>query len=75
MEEKNSRGQFLRTGGLILLQNASDMVLSLHEGAEGRTGKLVHKDRTGIGSEVWQVDWTGSQPSPQWMFQRPYLRY
>jgi hypothetical protein len=75
-EEKGTRGQFVRTGALIMLQNAaSDMILSLHEGADGRAGKLVHKDRTGTGGEVWQIDWIASQPYPQWVSQRPYLRY
>jgi hypothetical protein len=66
----------VRTGALVILQNAaSDMILSLYEGAEGRSGKLVHKDRTGTGGEVWQIDWVASQPYPQWVNQRPYLRY
>lgn len=76
LEEKSTRGQFVRTGALIMLQNtASDMILSLYEGAEGRSGKLIHKDRTGTGGEVWQIDWTAGQPYPQWTTQRPYLRY
>jgi hypothetical protein len=73
IEEKNSRGQFARTGDLIMLLSGSDMLLSLSDGLNGRNVKLVHKDRVGVGGEVWQMDWMGGQPAPQWMQRRPYL--
>mmetsp|Transcript_6119 Transcript_6119/g.9233 ORF Transcript_6119/g.9233 Transcript_6119/m.9233 type:complete len:1075 (-) Transcript_6119:183-3407(-) len=72
-EEKQTRGMYVRTGDLLLLQNGSDMLLTLSEGVDGRAAKLVHKDRSGLGGEVWQIDWCGCQPTPQWMKQRPYL--
>jgi hypothetical protein len=74
LEEKGSRGRFVRTGDQIILMNSSDLVISLAEGVGGRTATLVHKDRAAIGSEVWQVEWSGSQPVPQWLTRRPYLR-
>ena len=73
VEAKQSRGQFARTGDLIMLLSGADMLLSLSEGLGGRHVKLVHKDRVGVGGEVWQIDWAGGQPAPQWMESRPYL--
>lgn len=73
VEEKNSRGQFARTGDLVMLLSGADMLLSLSEGVGGRHVTLVHKDRVGVGGEVWQLDWAGGQPAPQWLQQRPYL--
>lgn len=75
LEEKGSRGRFVRTGDQIILMNSSDLVISLADGVGGRTATLVHKDRAAIGSEVWQVEWSGSQPVPQWLTRRPYLRW
>jgi hypothetical protein len=73
VEAKQSRGQFVRTGDLIMLLSGADMLLSLSEGLGGRHVKLVHKDRVGVGGEVWQLDWAGGQPAPQWLQKRPYL--
>ena len=73
VEAKQSRGQYARTGDLIMLLSGADMLLSLSEGVGGRHVKLVHKDRVGVGGEVWQLDWAGGQPEPQWLQQRPYL--
>ena len=74
LEERGSKGRYCRTGDMILLQNNSDMVLSLSEGVEGRSARLVHKERAAIGGELWQVEWCGTQPVPQWLIRRPYLR-
>jgi hypothetical protein len=75
LEEKNTRGTFVRTGDMIMLLSMSDMLLSVSEAVGGWSPKLVHKDRVGVGGEVWQVEWTRSQPTPVWLSQRPYLRY
>ena len=47
-------------------------LVSLHEGIDGARAKLVHRDRTGLGSELFQIDYYGSQPNPHWA-SRPYL--
>ena len=77
LEEGSSRGTAARLGDLLLLQAAGassgDHYLSLHESAEGQHPRLVHKDRVGLGLEVWQVELFASQPLPSW-FNRPYLR-
>jgi hypothetical protein len=53
--------------------NFSDHLLSIHESVDGQNARLVHKDRVGLGLEIWQVELFASQPSPPW-FNRPYLR-
>lgn len=76
VEEPASRGAFLRLGDPILLCTcqgnlsgrgaASEELLSLYEGAEGREPRMVHIDRAGLGDEVWHVDLFNSQPLPSW---------
>jgi hypothetical protein len=74
-EESSARGMFVRTSDGIMLQTFDNMILSLSEGIEGKSAKLVHKDRAGVGGEIWQLDWCSSQPTPAWLTQRPYLWY
>lgn len=72
-EETGSRGCFIRTGDRILLQAASsDSLLSLHEGSQGLEARLTHRDRQGLGGEVWQIDQFAVPSLPTW-FGRPYL--
>lgn len=47
-------------------------LVSLHEGIDGAEARLVHRDRTGLGGELFQIDYYGSQPTPYWA-SRPYL--
>eukprot|EP01038_Epipyxis_sp_PR26KG_P006038 gene6038-8313_t len=73
VEEPSSRGSYARIGDTILLQTfKSDQLLSLYEGVHGIELRLVQKDRTGLGSELWQLEQFGSLPIPSW-FNRPYL--
>lgn len=73
VEDINARGSYVRCGDFIMLQTLEGMTLSLADGVDGKSAKLVHKDRIGAGGELWQIDWAGSQPTPQWMSSRPYL--
>lgn len=54
--------------------NFADHLLSIHESADGQHPRLLHKDRTGLGLEIWQIELFASQPTPSW-FNRPYLRF
>ena len=74
LEEKGSRGRFVRTGDRVILMNSADNLISLTEGVDGRMAHLVNKSRAALGNEVWQVEWCGTQPVPQWLSRRPYLR-
>lgn len=85
-EEPKSRGQFVRQGDFILLQSGAassssssssngtnnEHLLSLYEGVHGAEIRLVHRDRAGLGAELWQIDLFGAQPLPAWA-DRPYL--
>ena len=73
MEEPGSRGGYVRAGDRILLQTSgADNLLTLHEGAAGAEARLVHKDRAGLGAEVWQLDQFAVPSLPAWLG-RPYL--
>ena len=63
--------QTRQVAGLANLTLPTHLV-SLHEGIDGARAKLVHRDRTGLGSELFQIDYYGSQPNPHWA-SRPYL--
>ena len=52
----------------------SELLLALHEGAEGVSPRLVAKERASLGSEIWILESFGSPPLPLF-FNRPYLRY
>lgn len=85
-ELPKSRGQYVRQGDFILLQSGTvtqspssassimtnEHLMSLYEGVQGAEIRLVHKDRAGLGAELWQVDLFGAQPLPAWA-DRPYL--
>jgi hypothetical protein len=73
VEEVGCRGGYVRSGDRILLQTAgADNLLSLYEGAQGTEARLVHKDRAGLGAEVWQLDQFAVPSLPSWL-SRPYL--
>ena len=73
MEEIGSRGSYVRSGDRLMLQTAgADNFLSLYEGVQGTEARLVHKDRTGLGTEVWQLDQFAVPSLPSWL-SRPYL--
>lgn len=73
VEEAGCRGAYVRAGDRILLQTAgADNLLSLYEGAQGTEARLVHKDRAGLGAEVWQLDQFAVPSLPSWL-SRPYL--
>lgn len=84
-EAPGSRGKAVQIGDLIMIQSGSigstgssalhqsDYVLGIHDGAGGQQPRLLNKDRTGLGLEIWQIEHFGSQPLPSWL-NRPYLR-
>ena len=88
VEDASSRGRVVHIGDPILLQagpllsreqtasvlSISELLLALHEGAEGVSPRLAAKDRASLGSEVWIIESFGSPPLPLF-FNRPYLRY
>lgn len=36
--------------------------------------KLIYRERTGLGAEIWQIEMFGAVPLPAWCQNRPYLR-
>ncbi len=77
-EDLSSRGKYVRVGDTILLQTfKSDHFLSIHESGSTSNSvepKLIYKERTGLGTELWQIEVFGSVPLPSWCQNRPYLR-
>jgi hypothetical protein len=73
--KSSSESSFISTASSARTEsiNFADHLLSIHESADGQHPRLVHKDRIGLGLEIWQVELFASQPSPSW-FNRPYLR-
>ena len=68
LEEAGSRGHYVRAGDRILLQTSgADNLLTLHEGATGAEARLIHKDRAGLGAEVWQLDQFAVPSLPAWL--------
>jgi hypothetical protein len=37
--------------------------------------RLIYRDKTGVGNELWQLEVFGTVPLPAWYQNRPYLRY
>ena len=73
VEEIGSRGGYVRSGDRLMLQTSgADNFLSLYEGVQGTEARLVHKDRAGLGTEVWQLDQFAVPSLPSWLA-RPYL--
>ena len=73
-ELRNTRGSFARIGDRLLLMTTSELLLTISETISGTAAGLVHKDRAGVGGEVWQVERLGCVPTPLWLTERPYLR-
>jgi len=75
-EEPQSRGTYIRSGDSIIIQSSqTELCLTVHETKEGGAEpRLVPWDRSGSGSEVWQIHRYGAQPLPSWT-RRPYLRW
>lgn len=75
VEDVAARGYFVRSGEGVLVQSLSgDLLLSLVESPNGNSIRLVHRDRAWAANEMFQVQWFGSEPTPYWLSQRPYLR-
>lgn len=88
VEDTSSRGRVVHIGDPILLQagpllsceqttsvlSLSELLLTLHEGVDGVSPRLVAKDSVNFGSETWILESFGSPPLPMF-FNRPYLRY
>ena len=79
-EEPHTRGLLVRQGDFLLVATGliaqpttpPEHMLSLYEGVSGSELRLVHRDRAGLGTELWQVDLHGALPLPAWA-DRPYL--
>lgn len=72
-EDMSARGKYVRVGDSLLIQTfKSDHFLSLNEGSTLEP-KLIYKERTGLGSELWQIEVFGAVPLPSWYQNRPYL--
>lgn len=74
-EDVSARGSYVRMGDSILFQTfKSEHFLSIHEHSLKEEIRLIYRERTGLGSEVWQLEMFGAVPLPSWYQTRPYLR-